>query len=117
MSPFHFLRLFKSTLGMTPGKYVTEARIEMARELLARGSSVTEACLAVGFSSASSFSSAFRRRYGQSPQAFQKGVRAFGQVPARISAIRVPFCFVARYAPGSLLEPPVFLRPSVSSLP
>ncbi|MBX3190647.1 MAG: helix-turn-helix transcriptional regulator [Labilithrix sp.] len=98
MSPFHFLRVFKATYGTTPGRFVTEARVDRARELLARGSSVTQASAAVGFASLGSFSVAFRRRFGQSPRELQRSMRGFGPVGARVMAVRVPWCFVAGFA-------------------
>ena len=100
MSPFHFLRVFKAAYGVTPGRFVSDTRIAHARELLARGEAVTAVCQRVGFESLGSFSTAFRRRYGQSPRDLQRSVRRVGQVPARIIAVRAPFCFIEQFAPS-----------------
>ena len=72
LSKFHFLRLFKATYGLTPGEYVSQRRIERAQDLLrATGLSVTEVCVAVGFSSVGSFSSRFKTVVGETPSQFQ----------------------------------------------
>jgi AraC-like DNA-binding protein len=57
LSKYHFLRLFKSTYGITPMEYVSRRRIERAQDLLrATNLTVTEVGMAVGFSSLGSFS-------------------------------------------------------------
>lgn len=71
-SKFHLLRLFKRYYGQTPGQYLIEKRMEMARDLLKEGKSVTETCYASGWESLSAFSTAFRARMGESPSAYQK---------------------------------------------
>lgn len=74
LSRFHFLRTFREAFGETPHQFLTRQRLERARVLLAHGdASVTEVCMASGFSSVGSFSSLFRRTYGVSPQQFQRG--------------------------------------------
>jgi AraC-like DNA-binding protein len=71
-SKFHLLRLFKRYYGQTPKQYLIDKRIEQAKELLAKGTSVTETCYDVGFDSPSSFSTLFKSRVGQTPTEFQK---------------------------------------------
>jgi AraC family transcriptional regulator len=74
LSRYHFLRTFREAFGETPHQFLTRQRLERARVLLARGdASVTEVCVASGFSSLGSFSSLFRRCYHVSPQQFQRG--------------------------------------------
>ncbi|MEO7069241.1 MAG: AraC family transcriptional regulator [Nostocoides sp.] len=94
LSKFHFLRLFRSTYGMTPGAYVSKRRIERAQDLLrATNLTVTEVCLAVGFSSPGSFSSRFQSLVGESPSAFQRRHAAAG-------APHIPGCYVFMCALG-----------------
>ena len=71
-SKFHLLRLFKKYYGLTPIQYLTDKRIEKAKEHLKQGMTVTETCFDVGFECPSSFSTLFRSRVGQSPIQFQK---------------------------------------------
>jgi AraC-like DNA-binding protein len=87
LSKYHFLRLFKSTYGLTPMEYVSQRRIERAQDLLrATNLTVTEVCMAVGFSSLGSFSSRFRALVGESPSAFQQRYAS--------GAPHIPGCFV-----------------------
>ncbi|MCB0495856.1 MAG: helix-turn-helix transcriptional regulator [Cyclobacteriaceae bacterium] len=71
-SKFHLLRLFKKYYGRTPKQYLIDKRIEQAKELLAKGKNITDACFEVGFSCPSSFSTLFKSRVGLTPTEFQK---------------------------------------------
>ncbi len=62
LSPFQFVRSFEGAYGMTPGRLVQRVRLERARDLLVRGTSVTSACFEVGYASLGSFSATFQRR-------------------------------------------------------
>lgn len=76
ISPFHFIRQFEAVFGVTPHQYRIEARLALARDLLADdGASVTDVCMAVGFSSLGSFSAMFTRRVGETPSAFRRRMR------------------------------------------
>jgi len=72
VSKYHLLRLFKKYYGQTPGQYLTDKRIERSKELLKQGMSVTDTCFAIGFESACSFSTLFKKRTGRTPTTFQK---------------------------------------------
>jgi AraC-like DNA-binding protein len=75
LSPSHLLRVFKATTTLSPHRYLTRARLERAKDLLARGEAdIADVALAVGFSSQSHFTSAFRGHYGTTPAAFKKSV-------------------------------------------
>jgi AraC family transcriptional regulator len=74
LSPNHCCRAFMQSFGMPPQRYHTSQRIERAKTLLAtRDASVTDVGLTVGYSEASSFSTAFRRVTGLSPSAYRRG--------------------------------------------
>ena len=73
-SKFHLLRLFKKYYGQTPKQYLTDKRIEQAKELLTKGTTVTETCYSIGFDSPCSFSTLFKSRVGLAPAEFQKKV-------------------------------------------
>jgi len=70
MSTAHFSRSFTAAYGETPYSYLITRRIERAMALLRAGSSVTEACMAVGATSLGSFSSRFSEIAGESPSAY-----------------------------------------------
>ena len=72
VSKYHLLRLFKRYYGLTPNQYLTDKRIEKAKELLTQGTNVTETCFDIGFDSPSSFSTLFKSRVGKTPTEFQK---------------------------------------------
>jgi AraC-like DNA-binding protein len=71
MSPAHFSRAFRAAYGETPYSYLMTVRIERAMALLRAGSSVTDACMAVGSTSLGSFSSRFTELVGETPSAYQ----------------------------------------------
>lgn len=88
VSKFHFLRTFAATYGKTPAVYLAERRIERAQDLLrATNLTVTEVCMAVGYSSLGSFSSKFRQLVGVSPSEYQARYAGAG-IP------HVPGCWV-----------------------
>ncbi|MBE1493448.1 AraC family transcriptional regulator [Amycolatopsis lexingtonensis] len=77
LSPFHFLRVFKTATGQTPYRYLTRVRVEQACRHLERGDlSVTEIAEACGFATPSRFASAFRAQIGQPPSAYRTAVRS-----------------------------------------
>jgi AraC-like DNA-binding protein len=71
MSPAHFSRQFRAAYGETPYSYLMTRRIERAMSLLRGGSSVTDACMAVGCTSLGSFSSRFSELVGETPSAYR----------------------------------------------
>ena len=73
MSPAHFSRQFKAAYGETPYSYLMTRRIERAMALLRGGSSVTDACMAVGCTSLGSFSSRFTEIVGVTPTMYRSG--------------------------------------------
>ncbi|MBY5542658.1 helix-turn-helix transcriptional regulator [Rhizobium leguminosarum] len=68
LSPFHFARMFRKASGLTPHRYVTERRIEAAKEKLRlAGSSLVEIALDIGFGSQANFTRVFRKMTGLTP--------------------------------------------------
>jgi AraC-like DNA-binding protein len=62
MSPSLFSRRFREAYGETPYSYLQARRVERAMSLLRYGdTSVTDVCMAVGFTSLGSFSSTFTK--------------------------------------------------------
>ncbi len=77
MSPYHFHRTFRALLGLTPARYLTEARLLRARTLLdSTTRTVTEICGDVGFASLGSFSSRFTRAFGVSASRYRRDSQA-----------------------------------------
>ena len=81
ISPYHFIRRFAAAFGETPHQFRTRERLTAAQRLLARGHSVTEVCLEIGFASLGSFSSLFTRQIGISPAAYQRSLRRSVYIP------------------------------------
>jgi AraC-like DNA-binding protein len=104
LSDKQFRRVFAQVYGETPGQYLVRVRMREAKELLARGTPVTDTCLRVGYGSLGTFSTRFTGATGRSPRAFQKELRAFGTVPARLRALYVPMCFLSG-PPGLNADP------------
>lgn len=72
LSRYHFLRLFRRAFNKTPHQYLTQRRIERAKELLSSsGLTVTDVCFEVGFESLGSFSSLFHKHVGHPPIAYR----------------------------------------------
>lgn len=90
-----FIRAFEAAYGETPGRYRTRRRVERACELLRSVNlTVTEVCLAVGFTSLGTFSRRFGELTGRSPSAYQReAAEAGGPAP-------IPGCFALRWRTG-----------------
>ncbi|MFK7933639.1 MAG: ATP-binding protein [Saprospiraceae bacterium] len=69
LSERQFIRRIKQIIGMGPGKYIKEIKLQRARFLLEEQVhlSVAEVCYAVGFSTPAYFSKIYRERFGKLP--------------------------------------------------
>jgi AraC-like DNA-binding protein len=86
MSPAHFSRQFRAAYGETPYSYLMTRRIERAMALLRAGTTVTDACMAVGCTSLGSFSSRFAQVVGETPSAYRaREHRAVRAMPACVA--------------------------------
>jgi AraC family transcriptional regulator len=73
LSPFHFSRAFKKSVGVPPHAYQVQLRIERAQALLIETQqSVTEIAFAVGYESSQSLARAFVRQIGCTPSEFRR---------------------------------------------
>lgn len=70
LSPFHFTRLFKQEVGMSPHAYVTQLRVNRAQDLILRGESLLGIAYELGFADQSHFSRTFLKLTGVSPVRF-----------------------------------------------
>jgi AraC-like DNA-binding protein len=76
LSPFHFLRLFSSVLGVTPHQYLVRSRLRhAARRLADDDSAITDIAYDVGFGDLSNFVRTFHRAAGVSPLKFRQASR------------------------------------------
>ena len=76
LSPYHFLRTFKSVMGVTPHQYVLRARLRGAASRLAAGDDqVLDVALDSGFGDVSNFNRAFRAEFGMNPRALRQAFR------------------------------------------
>ncbi|HEV8505501.1 MAG TPA: AraC family transcriptional regulator [Chitinophagaceae bacterium] len=92
-SKFHFIRLFKSIYGKTPNHYLIKIRMDNAKILLAKGYSVLETSIMVGFDSPTSFAAMFKKIAGQTPSAFQKEQEIKRNAIQTNPLLFVPNCF------------------------
>ena len=77
MSPSHFSRILKETLGSTPMQYVLAYRIEQAMKMMADPARpLGDIALACGFADQAHFSRSFKQVTGQTPRDFRSAQRA-----------------------------------------
>ena len=81
ISPFHFLRQFSDTLGVTPHQYLVRSRLRhAARRLAEDGSAITDIAYDVGFGDLSNFVRTFHRAAGASPLRFRQASRGMRKI-------------------------------------
>lgn len=74
MSPYHFLRVFRHVVGMTPHQYLLHTRLcRVARRLRGSGEPISAIALEAGFNDLATFNRRFRRMIGVTPGAFRAG--------------------------------------------
>jgi transcriptional regulator GlxA family with amidase domain len=73
LSPRHFARLFRGEVGITPGTWVEEVRVNAARRLLEAGHEAPKQVAAhCGFADADTLRRAFARHVGVTPAEYRK---------------------------------------------
>ncbi|RKE52874.1 substrate-binding domain-containing protein [Sphingobacterium detergens] len=72
LSRVQLYRKVKQLLDCSISEYIVERRLKKAKSLMADGLNINEIYSNVGFSSASYFASAFKKKYGLSPSTFKK---------------------------------------------
>ncbi|MDR7123022.1 AraC family transcriptional regulator [Rheinheimera soli] len=81
LSPYHFARMFKQSVGVPPRVYFTQLRMEKACELLALTDlPITEIAFKIGYSSSQVLARVFFKYQHMSPSDYRR-------------AVRVPFLF------------------------
>lgn len=72
MSPYHFIRVFRAYVGMTPHQYLTRLRLMRSAETLRSTTArVTQIAYASGFRDLSHFNHCFKEAFGKSPREFR----------------------------------------------
>ena len=66
-----FIRAFAREIGMTPNAYKINRRLNLGRQLLRKGESISEVAHETGFSDQSHFGRAFLRHFGATPGQFR----------------------------------------------
>ena len=75
VSPFHFSRIFKCIMNVSPHQYLTEVRLNHAKVLLiTTDQPITDIAFGCGFKSVEHFATSYRQRYSASPSAFRKQI-------------------------------------------
>lgn len=73
LSRFHFSRSFKASFGVSPIRYITSRRLQVARDLLAsQQKCVSEVASLVGFGTVQQFIRVFREDTGLTPGEFRR---------------------------------------------
>ena len=75
LSKYHFCRIFKSFVGKSPLKYIMEAKITKAKELLKHPDhNISFVAFEIGFNDLSSFVKHFKRIAGVTPSSYKKKI-------------------------------------------
>jgi AraC-like DNA-binding protein len=79
LSPSYFRRWFHREVGSSPRDYVTQVRVERAKELLAGSDrSITEIAMDLGYSTSAYFTAVFHAETGMTPSEFRRQLREAG---------------------------------------
>ena len=72
-SPYHFLRVFRSTVGLTPSDYIRKRRItEISREMMQGKQYLSSIAFRYGFNSKENFIRAFKKEHQILPTEYKK---------------------------------------------
>jgi AraC family transcriptional regulator len=76
VSKYHFCRLFKKQIGISPMKFIMSRKITRAKELLRREDmNISMIAVELGFNDISSFSEKFKQLSGITPTQFRKSLK------------------------------------------
>jgi AraC-like DNA-binding protein/mannose-6-phosphate isomerase-like protein (cupin superfamily) len=76
VSPFHLVRVFTRTVGLSPHQYLVQTRVRHATRLLASGLPCAFVAAMTGFADQSHLTTQFKRYLGITPASYQRCVRA-----------------------------------------
>ena len=72
LSKFYLMRVFQRDVGISPHKYQTGLRINLAKERLTKGAQIVDVALDLGFSDQAHFTRTFKMYTQTTPGRFQK---------------------------------------------
>lgn len=73
LSRFHLLRVFRAAVGTTPHGYLTDRRVQRAKEMLGGNLPLAEVAVACGFCDQAHFNRVFKARVGVAPGQYRRG--------------------------------------------
>jgi len=97
LSRFHFHRLFTKIYRRTPHQYLTQKRLDKAKDLLSENKPVMEVCTEVGFESIGSFSVLFKKEIGFAPTYYRNMAWLKKQKQKEQPKQFIPHCFIEQY--------------------
>lgn len=74
VTPFHLVRVFTRTVGISPHRYLVQTRLRHAAELLALGTPCSFVAAMTGFADQSHLTTQFKRYVGITPVSYQRAV-------------------------------------------
>jgi AraC-like DNA-binding protein len=98
LSRFHFHRLFTKIYRSTPHRYLTQRRIEKAKQLLAENKAINDVCNEVGFESLGSFSALFKKEIGFAPTHYRNMAWLKKQEQKKQPKKFIPHCYIESYS-------------------
>lgn len=72
LSPFHLVRVFEKKHGVTPHGYLTQVRVDQARNMLVREGRMADIAMDCGFSDQAHMTRLFKRQLGITPGKYRK---------------------------------------------
>lgn len=89
LSPAHFARAFKETMGVAPHQYLLHLRLECSRRMLdAENASLADVAQRAGFADQAHFTRFFKREYGVTPGMVLKSRRRLTPIQLGRSRVR-----------------------------
>ena len=76
ISADYLYRIFKKQEGMTPGEYITNAKMQYAAELLKQPEmNISKAAILSGYSNYCYFTKVFKKCYGVTPSQYKRNLK------------------------------------------